>query len=160
MSSNPVHGGIGDAPPVTPTKKCENAPDCEENGITDEISCDFAPWAYDRCPVTCGTCELQARRDEEYQICPTKVTTSAAGGAVPRFTQKAKCEDSSDCEENGIVDEISCDFTPWAFDRCPATCGACQAEQVETRIDEEDDITEATPNLVSTRQIRFIFGWP
>ena len=29
------------------------------------------------------------------------------------------------CAENGIVDIIGCDFTPWAIERCPKTCGTC-----------------------------------
>ena len=45
--------------------ECEDASDCQENGIVDDISCDFAPWAIDKCPKTCGTCGLKVRSDDD-----------------------------------------------------------------------------------------------
>ena len=37
--------------------KCEDNKDCEELGIIDKDACDFAPWAIERCPLTCGVCQ-------------------------------------------------------------------------------------------------------
>lgn len=68
----------------------------------------------------------------EPSVCPTKsttTTTSPLGGAVPR---NAECEDSPKCQENGILHETSCEFTPWAIANCPKTCGTCG---LKTRID-------------------------
>ena len=39
-------------------KKCEDSKDCKELGIVDLDACDFAPWANERCPLTCGKCEI------------------------------------------------------------------------------------------------------
>ena len=41
--------------------KCENNKDCEELGIIDKDACDFAPWAIERCPFTCGVCQPEGR---------------------------------------------------------------------------------------------------
>ena len=71
----------------------------------------------------------------EPPVCTTKSTTIATplGGAVPR---NAECEDASDCQENGIVDDISCDFAPWAIDKCPKTCGTCG---LKVRSDDDEE---------------------
>ena len=39
-------------------KKCEDSNDCKELGIVDLNACEFAPWANERCPLTCGKCEI------------------------------------------------------------------------------------------------------
>ena len=38
-------------------KKCEDNKDCKELGIIDLDACEFAPWANERCPLTCGKCK-------------------------------------------------------------------------------------------------------
>ena len=38
-------------------KKCEDNKDCKELGIVDLDACEFAPWANERCPLTCGKCK-------------------------------------------------------------------------------------------------------
>ena len=39
--------------------KCEDSKDCQELGIVDLDACDFAPWAIERCPLTCGVCKVE-----------------------------------------------------------------------------------------------------
>ena len=70
-------------------------------------------------------------------VCPAKKpsTTSVDSTSSGASTRNAECEDSPDCAENGIVDIIGCDFTPWAIERCPKTCGTCG---LSTRSDEPE----------------------
>ena len=71
-------------------------------------------------------------------VCPlrnpenTTTITPFQSKASPR---NGECEDSPDCAENGIVDIIGCDFTSWANDRCPMTCGTCG---LATRVDDRE----------------------
>ena len=39
--------------------------------------------------------------------------------------QNEECVDNEDCKELGIIDIDSCDFAPWAPERCPVTCNTC-----------------------------------
>ena len=83
-------------------------------------------------------------------MCPAKknpITTTTVspikGGASPR---NGECVDSPDCEENGIVDIIGCDFTDWANDKCPKTCGTCG---LSTRSDDsEEDQVEFFQSII------------
>ena len=104
----------------TPTE-CVDSEDCEELGILDVESCEFAAWANDRCPLTCGQC-----------------TTNE----TPK-----QCVDSEDCEELGIVDIDSCEFAPWANEKCPVTCDKCTTNEDEyfQYTDYESITTDNTP---------------
>ena len=48
---------------------------------------------------------------------------------IDNFATKAEenddCSDKKDCAELGIIDLNSCEFAPWANERCPLTCGTC-----------------------------------
>ena len=44
---------------------------------------------------------------------------------VTKSEENNNCADKEDCTELGIVDLNSCEFAPWANERCPLTCGAC-----------------------------------
>ena len=76
-------------------------------------------------------------QDLEEKACTKIVTTAVTTDETTKDT-KGSCEDAPDCEENGIVDEISCDFTPWAYDRCPATCDVC-TPNLRSDDDEEEE---------------------
>ena len=49
------------APKSEATEECIDQKDCAELGIIDLDSCEFAPWANERCPLTCATCKKESK---------------------------------------------------------------------------------------------------
>ena len=69
----------------------------------------------------------------------TKKSTTTASPLDGAVSTNGICEDAPDCQENGIVDDISCDFAAWANSKCPKTCGTCGVEVPSVRSDDDEN---------------------
>ena len=101
-------------------KECKDSSDCQELGIVDETACEFAPWAIERCPLTCGKCRQDVGQDNDAGNYENETVVSSD------YQSENECLDSKDCKELGIVDLDSCEFAAWASERCPVTCNNCK----------------------------------
>jgi len=112
---------------VSQQQQCEDSKDCKELGIVDDGTCEFAPWAFERCPVTCGKCTKDVVVNENTVTNDTNNETRAVQlrGDREDETTREDCKDEPDCESLGIIDQGSCEFAVWALERCPATCKQC-----------------------------------
>ena len=112
---------------VSQQQQCEDSKDCKELGIVDDGTCEFAPWAFERCPVTCGKCTKDVVVNEKTVTNDTNTETRAVQlrGDGEDETTREDCKDEPDCKSLGIIDEGSCEFAVWALERCPATCKQC-----------------------------------
>ena len=61
----------------------------------------------------------------------------AAVDTASKTNNEEACVDAPDCAETGIIDPVACDFTPWAYDRCPATCEQCT---LSSRSDNDQEV--------------------
>ena len=104
---------------------CVDNDDCQELGIIDADACEFAPWASDRCPVTCGKCKKEEISGNDKASRDNNTESKAILLRQDQGSESSGCEDQPDCEELGIIDETSCEFTHWALERCPRTCNQC-----------------------------------
>ena len=101
--------------------------DCQELGIVDETACEFAPWAIERCPMTCGKCNQDPTGGGDYKDYEEYTSSYDYNEDETRSDEASNkdCVDSEDCKELGILDLDSCEFAPWAPERCPVTCNTC-----------------------------------
>ena len=112
---------------------CVDNSDCQELGIVDETACEFTPWAKDRCPLTCGNCKQDMDDDSNNAYSDDEDEDNEYDNSYDYYEndtrsgeeQNEECVDNEDCKELGIIDIDSCDFAPWAPERCPVTCNTC-----------------------------------
>ena len=127
LSADDEDADIPTTTEVSQQQQCKDSKDCKELGIVDEGTCEFASWALERCPVTCGKCTKDVVVNENTVTNDANNETRAVQlrGDREDETTREDCKDEPDCESLGIIDEGACEFAVWALERCPATCKQC-----------------------------------
>ena len=73
--------------------------------------------------MTCGKCNQDVTDGGDYN--DYEEYTSSYDYNENGTKSNQDCVDKEDCKELGIIDLDSCEFAPWASERCPVTCNSC-----------------------------------